>query len=82
PYTQALLSANPELMPQASKRQRIILQGEIPSPMHIPTGCRFRTRCPEAMDICAQLEPPLQETSGAHHVACHLTSLPALDSQE
>ncbi len=82
PYTQALLSANPELMPQASKRQRIILQGEIPSPMHIPTGCRFRTRCPEAMDICAQLEPPLQETSSAHHVACHLTSLPALDSQE
>jgi oligopeptide transport system ATP-binding protein len=74
PYTQALLSANPELHPQAATRQRIILQGEIPSPMRIPSGCRFRTRCPEVMDICAQVEPPLQATSANHYVACHLTA--------
>jgi oligopeptide transport system ATP-binding protein len=74
PYTRALLSANPELHPQAATRQRIILQGEIPSPMRIPSGCRFRTRCPEVMDICAQVEPPLQATSSNHYVACHLTA--------
>ena len=74
PYTRALLSANPELHPQAATRQRIILQGEIPSPMRIPSGCRFRTRCPEVMDICAQVEPPLQATSANHYVACHLTA--------
>jgi oligopeptide/dipeptide ABC transporter ATP-binding protein len=73
PYTRALLSANPELHPQAATRQRIVLQGEIPSPMHIPSGCRFRTRCPEVMDICAQVEPPLRETVPNHAVACHLT---------
>jgi oligopeptide transport system ATP-binding protein len=73
PYTRALLSANPELQPQAATRQRIVLQGEIPSPMHIPSGCRFRTRCPSAMDICARVEPPLQETAPHHLVACHLT---------
>ncbi len=72
PYTRALLSANPELDPQATTRQRVVLQGEIPSPMRIPSGCRFRTRCPEAMDICAQVEPGLKEAASHHHVACHL----------
>ena len=72
PYTRALLSANPELHPQAAARQRIVLQGEIPSPMRIPSGCRFRTRCPEVMDICAHIEPPLRETAPNHAVACHL----------
>ena len=72
PYTRALLSANPELNPQAATRQRIILRGEIPSPLDVPSGCRFRTRCPEAMDICAQVEPQLQATGANHAVACHL----------
>jgi oligopeptide transport system ATP-binding protein len=72
PYTRALLSANPELNPQAATRQRIILRGEIPSPLDVPSGCRFRTRCPEAMDICTQVEPQLQATGASHAVACHL----------
>lgn len=72
PYTRALLSANPELNPQAATRQRIILRGEIPSPLDVPSGCRFRTRCPEAMDICTQVEPQLQATGANHTVACHL----------
>jgi oligopeptide/dipeptide ABC transporter ATP-binding protein len=74
PYTRALLSANPELHPHAASRQRIILHGEIPSPMRVPSGCRFRTRCPAVMDICAQVEPPLKVTSSNHSVACHLTA--------
>jgi oligopeptide/dipeptide ABC transporter ATP-binding protein len=74
PYTQALLSANPELHPHAASRQRIVLHGEIPSPMHIPSGCRFRTRCPAVMDICAEVEPPLRATAPDHLVACHLTA--------
>ena len=74
PYTKALLSANPELDPDTSAGQRIVLQGEIPSPMHVPSGCRFRTRCPVATEVCAQAEPPLEEIQAAHHVACHLVS--------
>lgn len=75
PYTQALLSANPEIAPEAANSQRIVLQGEIPSPMDIPSGCRFHTRCPKAMDICSQVEPRLLEMGRGHQVACHLVDL-------
>ncbi|MCI1857319.1 MAG: ATP-binding cassette domain-containing protein [Sporolactobacillus sp.] len=73
PYTQALLSANPIPDPDVEeKRERIILKGELPSPLNPPSGCVFRTRCPFAMDICAARRPVLKEVSNDHLVACHL----------
>lgn len=73
PYTQALLSAIPIPDPvQEKKRTRIVLSGEIPSPLHPPTGCVFSTRCPYVMDICNTKAPPLLEISPGHHAACHL----------
>lgn len=73
PYTQALLSAIPIPDPDIEdKRERIILEGELPSPMDPPSGCVFRTRCPHAMEVCAQQKPVWQEIDTDHFVACHL----------
>ena len=72
PYTKALLSSIPIPDPKL-RRERIILQGDLPSPVNPPTGCRFHTRCPIATDICKVTEPPVvQCTSSEHFAACHL----------
>jgi len=74
PYTQALMSAIPIIDPYAARsRQEIILQGEIPSPLHSPSGCKFHTRCSYNLgNICEQQEPPLNDIGSLHYVACHL----------
>ena len=72
PYTQALLSAEPIPLPSSMREtRRIILQGEIPSPTNPPSGCRFRTRCQHAQEVCATLEPAWREVAVGRFVACH-----------
>lgn len=71
PYTKALISAVPRVT-RTGKKRKIILEGEIPSPLNPPSGCRFRTRCPHVMEICKEDEPMLLEISSGHHAACHL----------
>ena len=71
PYTQALMSAIPVPNPKI-KRERIILKGDVPSPLNPPSGCRFHPRCPVAIDICSQVEPPLIDLGDGHMAACHL----------
>lgn len=75
PYTEALLSAVPVPMPGA-QRERIILKGDVPSPINPPSGCRFHTRCPYVFDRCRVEEPPLAPVEAGHTAACHLHDLP------
>ena len=71
PYSQALLSAVPIPDPEVQK-QKILLQGDVPSPMNPPSGCSFHTRCPQAKEVCSRQEPALQDMGDGHWVACHL----------
>jgi oligopeptide/dipeptide ABC transporter ATP-binding protein len=70
PYTRALIASIPAVDPDQERSAP--LEGEIPSPLNPPSGCRFRTRCPVAMDICAVARPSMHEERPGHFVACHL----------
>ena len=77
PYTIALLSAIPSPR-HIGPRQRIVLRGDVPSPVNPPPGCRFEGRCPHAMKVCKTLDPPLIEVAPGHTAACHLMTQPGL----
>lgn len=73
PYTKGLLECIPVANPKlARQKERSSIEGDIPSPINPPTGCRFHTRCPYAKDICSQVKPQLADVGGGHMVACHL----------
>jgi peptide/nickel transport system ATP-binding protein len=79
PYTAALLSSIPVPDPAVRPREENILGGEVPSPVAPPSGCRFRTRCPKAQDLCAQVEPKMRQVGLGHYVACHF---PLVEAEE
>ena len=73
PYTRALLSAIPVPEPgRERERERILIEGDVPSPVDPPSGCRFRTRCPDVFEACGRVDPDLQSTGGGHRAACLL----------